>query len=210
MRPFTYRLAEDAGSAIRAAALAPQAQPLPPTMAPAHFLAGGTTILDLMKLDAMQPRMLVDINGLQNTYGAIQATPKGLWLGALVRMAEAASNPAVQGDYPVIAQSLHLAASPQLRNMATLGGNVLQRTRCVYFRDPSWPACNKRAPGSGCAALAGINRKHAVLGASDRCIASYPGDFAQALMALDATVDGAGRSLDPPLALSEDPRPRIL
>ncbi len=109
MRPFTYHRAEDAGSAIRAAALPPQGPqqgpPIPPTMAPAQFLAGGTTILDLMKLETMQPRMLVDINGLQNTYGSIQKTPQGLWLGALVRMAEAANNSTVQQEYPAIAQN---------------------------------------------------------------------------------------------------------
>jgi xanthine dehydrogenase YagS FAD-binding subunit len=109
-------------------------------------------------------------------------------------MAEAAEHPLVQCDYPVMAQALDLAASPQLRNMATLGGNVLQRTRCTYFRDTSWRACNKREPGSGCAALDGVNRKHAVLGVSDSCIATYPGDFAQALVALDAVAEIAGPS----------------
>jgi xanthine dehydrogenase YagS FAD-binding subunit len=107
-------------------------------------------------------------------------------------MAEAAEHPILRRDFPVIAQSLALAASPQLRNMATLGGNVLQRTRCSYFRDPSWARCNKREPGSGCAALDGVNRKHAVLGVSNACIATYPGDFAAALIALDATVELAG------------------
>ena len=116
----------------------------------------------------------------------------GLWLGALVRMATAAAHREVRENFPVIAQSLELAASPQLRNMASLGGNVLQRTRCTYFRDVSYKACNKRAPGSGCAAMQGYNRPHAVLGVSDHCIATYPGDFAQALMALDAQVDIGG------------------
>ncbi len=102
------------------------------------------------------------------------------------------SHPLVLANFPVIAQSLQLAASPQLRNMATLGGNVLQRTRCEYFRDVAFAHCNKRNPGSGCAALEGVNRKHAVLGASDACIATYPGDFAQALIALDASVDVVG------------------
>jgi xanthine dehydrogenase YagS FAD-binding subunit len=107
-------------------------------------------------------------------------------------MSAAAWHDVINRDYPMIAQSLLLAASVQLRNMATLGGNVLQRTRCNYFRDPGWGACNKRDPGSGCAALNGVNRKHAVLGTSDQCIAAYPGDFAQALIALDAKVDVAG------------------
>jgi xanthine dehydrogenase YagS FAD-binding subunit len=107
-------------------------------------------------------------------------------------MADAADHAEIQRQYPVIAQSLKLAASPQIRNMASLGGNVLQRTRCTYFRDVSYAACNKRNPGSGCAALEGINRMHAVLGVSDHCIATYPGDFGQALIALEASVDIAG------------------
>jgi xanthine dehydrogenase YagS FAD-binding subunit len=109
-------------------------------------------------------------------------------------MADVADHPDVQREYPVVAQALQLAASAQIRNMATLGGNVLQRTRCSYFRDQSWSACNKRSPGAGCAALDGVNRKHAVLGTSDACIATYPGDFAQALVALDAVVEIAGPS----------------
>jgi xanthine dehydrogenase YagS FAD-binding subunit len=109
-------------------------------------------------------------------------------------MAHAADHPDVATNYPVIADSLNLAASAQLRNMASLGGNVLQRTRCTYFRDMSYAACNKRSPGAGCAAMDGVNRKHAILGVSDRCIATYPGDFAQALIALDAVVDLAGPS----------------
>jgi xanthine dehydrogenase YagS FAD-binding subunit len=112
-----------------------------------------------------------------------------LRLGALARMEDVAQHPVVQRQYPVIAQSLNLAASAQIRNMASLGGNVLQRTRCTYFRDTAWSACNKRSPGSGCAALDGFNRPHAVLGTSEQCIATYPGDFAQALIALDATVE---------------------
>jgi xanthine dehydrogenase YagS FAD-binding subunit len=107
-------------------------------------------------------------------------------------MAQAVDHPAIRREYPMLAQSLSLAASAQLRNMASLGGNVLQRTRCSYFRDTSWAACNKRQPGSGCAALEGVNRKHAVLGTSRHCIAAYPGDFAQALIALDASVEIAG------------------
>ena len=122
----------------------------------------------------------------------IEATPQGLRLGALVRMSEAAEHPAVVRDYPVIAETLAQAASAQLRNMARLGGNVLQRTRCNYFRDPSYAQCNKREPGSGCAALDGFNRLHAVLGTSEACIAHYPGDFAQALIALDAVVEVLG------------------
>lgn len=192
MRPFIYARAEDVTSALRAATPDQGAAGVASTSAPAQFIAGGTLILDLMKLDTMRPRQLVDINGLDRTLGAIQPGTDALRLGSLVRMAELADHPAVNRDYPVIAQTMQLAAAAQLRNMASLGGNVLQRTRCQYFRDPSWAQCNKREPGSGCAALDGVNRKHAVLGVSGRCIAEYPGDFAQALVALDATVETLG------------------
>jgi xanthine dehydrogenase YagS FAD-binding subunit len=175
MRAFIYETAADSRVAANAGA-------------GAAFLAGGTTLLDLMKLDVMRPERVVDISGLSEPHGRIVAEPGRLRLGALARMADAARHPAVRQDYPVIVDSLLLAASPQIRNMATLGGNVLQRTRCSYFRDPGWAACNKRRPGSGCAALDGVNRKHAVLGTSDQCIATYAGDFAQALVALDARV----------------------
>ena len=180
MRAFDYVRATDAAAAVQAAG------------PDASYLAGGTTLLDLAKLDVMRPEQVIDINDLKAQFGATASGADGLHLGAFVHMAEAAAHPAVLRDYPVVAQSLLLAASPQIRNMATLGGNVLQRTRCSYFRDPSWSACNKRVPGSGCAALAGVNRKHAVLGTSEHCIATYPGDFAQALIALDATVDIVG------------------
>jgi xanthine dehydrogenase YagS FAD-binding subunit len=143
----------------------------------------------MMKID----ERLVDINALRGTrLGAIEAGPDGLWLGALARMAQVADHPAVKQPYPVIAQSLQLAASQQLRNMASLGGNVLQRTRCTYYRDISYAECNKRDPGSGCAARNGVNRMHAVLAVSESCIAAYPGDFAQALIALDSRVEIAG------------------
>ena len=157
-----------------------------------QFLAGGTTLVDLMKLDVLRPTRVVDINQLADRYSAIEADADGLTLGAMAKMADAAEHPAVLADYPVIAQSLQLAASQQLRNMATLGGNVLQRTRCPYYRDPTWDACNKRRPGSGCAAIAGPNRNHAVLGIDDSCIAQYPGDFGVALAALDAAVTLTG------------------
>ena len=181
MRCFHYQRAGDAADAVRAAA-----------GGEAAFLAGGTTLLDLMKLDVLRPAAVVDINDLADRYGRIEAADDALHLGALVRMSDAAEHPALRRDYPVIAESLQLAASSQLRHMATLGGNVLQRTRCPYFRDASWRACNKRAPGSGCAALEGVNRKHAVLGVSPHCIATYPGDLAQALVALDASLRIAG------------------
>ena len=191
MRPFTLDHAASAPAAIAAAR--PVAGPrVPPTAAPVQFIAGGTQMLDLMKLDVMQPAALVDINALGAAHGRIEVRPDGLHLGALVRMSEAAAHPAILRDYPVIAETLLMAASPQLRNMASLAGNVLQRTRCPYFRDAGWAQCNKRVPGSGCAALDGVNRKHAVLGVSDRCIAAYSGDFAQALVALGAEVQTAG------------------
>jgi xanthine dehydrogenase YagS FAD-binding subunit len=181
MRPFTYSRNNDVAAAAKAGMAADQA-----------FLAGGTTLLDLAKLDVLRPAGLIDINGLAPTYGSIESRPDGLRLGAMVRMADAAANPDVAANYPVIAQSLLLAASAQIRNMASLGGNVLQRTRCTYYRDTRWAACNKRNPGSGCAAMEGVTRKHAVLGTSDSCIAAYPGDFAQALVALDAMVEVMG------------------
>jgi xanthine dehydrogenase YagS FAD-binding subunit len=190
MRTFVYQRANDAASAIQAGALSGQASPF---AADAQFLAGGTTLIDLMKLDVMRPAAVIDINPLATSaLGRIEASEQGLRLGALVRMAQAAEHPEIRRDYPVIAQALKLAASQQIRNMASLGGNVLQRTRCTYFRDVSYAACNKRDPGSGCAALDGVNRSHAVLGTSQDCIATYPGDFAQSLIALDAAVEIMG------------------
>jgi len=191
MRPFTYQRASDPNAALTALA-ASSGNPLP-TEAAVQALAGGTTLIDLMKLDVMRPQALVDINPLAGSWAEINLDDGNLRLGALARMSDVAAHQEVQRHYPVIAQSLQLAASPQLRNMATLGGNVLQRTRCTYFRDVSYN-CNKRNPGSGCAAMDGVNRMHAVLGASDQCIATYPGDFAQALIALDANVEIAGKS----------------
>ncbi|HEY3888239.1 MAG TPA: FAD binding domain-containing protein [Caulobacteraceae bacterium] len=188
MRPFAYERAEDIGQAARQGRAAAQGQ----TDAQVQFLAGGTTLIDLMKLDVLRPSRVVDITPLQARHSAIEAGPDGLHLGALAKMSAAAEHPAVLHDYPVIAQSLQLAASAQLRNMATLGGNVLQRTRCPYYRDPSWTACNKRDPGSGCTAIGGFNRNHAVLGVDDACIAQYPGDLATALAALDAQVELSG------------------
>lgn len=184
MRPFAYEQVSNPADAARAAAA---------KNAEVSYLAGGTTLVDLMKLEVMRPNRLVDINPLHDgPQGRIEVDQTGLRLGALVRMGEAADHQVIRQRYPVIAQSLQLAASPQLRNMASLGGNVLQRTRCTYFRDVSYAACNKRNPNSGCAALAGVNRMHAVLGVSDHCIATYPGDFGQALIALDASVDLVG------------------
>lgn len=158
----------------------------------AAYLAGGTTLLDLMKLDVLQSDRIIDLGAMRADFGGIRQDDGALRLGAFAKMAEVAANEEVIAGFPVISQSLALAASAQIRNMASLGGNVLQRTRCAYYRDTSWEACNKRVPGSGCAAIEGANRTHAVLGTSSACIATYPGDFAQALMALDATVTVAG------------------
>ena len=193
MRPFAYSRADSVQSAIHAPTIADTQLETASVHASHQYLAGGTTLIDLMKLDVMRPRNVTDINALEQTpSGEISFGPRGLHLGALVRMSAAAEHADIRENYPVIAQSLELAASAQIRNMASLGGNVLQRTRCTYFRDTSYGACNKREPGSGCAALDGINRSHAVLGTSENCIASYPGDFAQALIALDAEVEVAG------------------
>lgn len=183
MQPFSFRRASDPVDAVDAAAA---------QGANSQFIAGGTNMLDYMKLNVLRPDRLVDVNALaQGVHGRIEVNDKGLRLGALVRMAEAQDHPAIKRDYPVIAASLMLAASQQIRNMASLGGNVLQKTRCEYFRETSWP-CNKRNPGAGCAAFDGMNREHAILGGGPACIATYHGDFAQALIALDATVETLG------------------
>lgn len=188
MRPFAFERAADLSQASRLGSDSGQGQ----TDAKTQFLAGGTTLIDLMKLDVLRPERVIDLGELRHSHDAIKVSADGLELGAFATMSAAADHPAVNADYPVIAESLQLAASAQLRNMATLGGNVLQRTRCTYFRDPSWSACNKRLPGSGCAAIKGFNRNHAVLGVDDSCISQYPGDFAVALVALDAQLDLSG------------------
>jgi xanthine dehydrogenase YagS FAD-binding subunit len=154
----------------------------------AEVVAGGTTLIDLMQLDVMAPGRLVDITGLDALRCVELEGEDVLKLGALTRMSEAADHPHLRERAPALAEALNLAASGQLRNMATLAGNILQRTRCHYFRDTSMP-CNRREPGSGCGALDGYSRMHAVLGTSPKCIATYPGDFAVALVALDAEVE---------------------
>ena len=194
MRSFLYQKVTDAASGMQALAAATAGDGAPLTQAAAQPLAGGTTLVDLMKLEVMRPSIVVDINPLADEWSKIELQNESLRLGALARMSDVAANSEIKKSYPIIADSLQLAASPQLRNMATLGGNVLQRTRCSYFRDVSYDNCNKRNPGSGCAALEGFNRSHAVLGTSEQCIATYPGDFAQALMALDATIEIATKS----------------
>ncbi|HEY1433007.1 MAG TPA: xanthine dehydrogenase family protein subunit M [Stellaceae bacterium] len=188
MRPFIYERAADLAQASRLGLETGQGQ----TDAPVQFLAGGTTLIDLMKLDVLRPERVVDITSLRGSHAVIETGPNGLRLGAFAKMSAVAAHSAVLASYPAIAESLQLAASAQLRNMATLGGNVLQRTRCPYYRDPSWRACNKRNPGSGCAAIVGFNRNHAVLGVDQSCISQYPGDFGVALVALDAEVDLSG------------------
>ena len=154
------------------------------------FLAGGTTLVDLMKLEVMAPDRVLDINRLP--LRGIGTTGGALRIGALARMSDVAVDPLVRRGFPVVSRALELSASGQLRNMASIGGNLLQRTRCGYFRDVSTP-CNKRRPGSGCPAIGGENRTHAVLGTSDSCVATHPSDLAVALVALDAKVRLQGR-----------------
>lgn len=159
------------------------------------LLAGGTSLLDLAKSGVAEPDTVLDISHLAGL-GTITVSETGATIGTLARMSTVADHTAIKARYPAVAQSLSLAASAQLRNMATVGGNLMQRTRCSYFRDPgTFAACNKRAPGSGCSAIGGVTRNHAVLGTSDLCIASYPGDFAVALTAFDATVDVGERQI---------------
>ncbi|MCB8837221.1 xanthine dehydrogenase family protein subunit M [Aurantimonas sp. VKM B-3413] len=154
----------------------------------AALLAGGTTLIDLAKCGVAKPRTVVDITRLPDL-PAIAHNEDGATIGALATMSRVAADAGVQARFPAVSQSLLLAASAQLRNMATIGGNLLQRTRCSYFRDPAgYPACNKRRPGSGCSALENVTRDHAILGTSDQCIALYPGDLAVALTAFDATI----------------------
>ncbi|WP_405813883.1 xanthine dehydrogenase family protein subunit M [Streptomyces sp. NBC_01390] len=151
-----------------------------------RYIAGGTTLVDLMRETVERPDTLVDISALP--LRDVTVTERGgLRIGALVRMAEAAAHPKVRTLYPVVSQALELSASAQLRNMATIGGNIMQRTRCTYFRDVT-AACNKREPGTGCAALEGFNRSHAILGTSKSCVATHPSDVAVAFAALEATV----------------------
>ncbi len=151
------------------------------------FIAGGTTLVDLMKMGVEEPTALVDISGLP--LAQIEVLPNGgLLIGAMVRNSDLAHHPAVMAQYAVLSEALLSGASPQLRNMATTGGNLLQRTRCPYFRDPSAGGCNKRIPGSGCSAIEGHHRMMAILGTSDKCIATHPSDMCVALTALEAVI----------------------
>lgn len=166
----------------------------------ADYLAGGTDLLQLLKDDIRQPTSLVDLDGIG--LDEIEATPHGLRLGALARMSDVADHPIVQRDYPVIAQALLASAAPQIRNLATIGGNLLQRTRCPYFRDTG-SVCNKRDPGSGCGALGGLNRTQAIFGGSSACVATHASDLAVALAALDAVVHLAGPAGEREIRLTE-------
>ncbi len=191
MKPFTYERAETPAQAAAAVARTPGAR----------FIAGGTNLLDLMKLQVETPTHLVDVNRLD--LHAVQDTPEGgLRVGALVSNTDLASHPRVRRDYAVLTRAIMAGASGQLRNKATTAGNLLQRTRCPYFYDTNM-GCNKREPGSGCSALGGYARQLAVVGSSDACIATHPGDMAVAMRVLDAeveTVDGTGARRTLPIA----------
>jgi xanthine dehydrogenase YagS FAD-binding subunit len=181
MRPFEFQRASDPQAAVSAIGSASSAK----------FLAGGTNLIDLMKQHVETPAQLIDINRLE--LAKIEEMPDGgLRLGALARNADTADHPLVRERYPLLAQAILAGASPQLRNLATNGGNLLQRTRCYYFYDPAFRQCNKREPGSGCAAIQGYNRIHAILGASPQCIATHPSDMCVALAALGAVVQVRG------------------
>ena len=184
MHPFTLSRATDAVSAIEAHAEDMQLA----------FIAGGTDLLGLMKDRAVSPRHLLDINHLPNMAHVESLPNGGLRIGALARMSDVAADAEVRRRFPVVAESLLFAASAQLRNMASMGGNIMQRTRCAYFRDEDDLPCNKRRPGSGCSALYGINRNHAIFGWSDDCVATHPSDVAVAFAALDAEVLVRGSS----------------
>ena len=182
MNPFTYSRAADANAAVAAIAAQPPGS---------RFLAGGTNLIDLAKMGVEQPPALVDINALP--LAEITELPGGgLRVGALARNSDTANHPLLRSRYPVLSEALLAGASPQLRNAATMGGNLLQRTRCYYFYDPAFPQCNKRVAGSGCGALEGYNRIHAILGQSEQCIATNPSDMNVALAALDAVVQVQG------------------
>ena len=175
MRPFKYTRASDPNAAARMVAANPQAK----------FLAGGTNILDLMKEDVERPTELIDLTRLK--LNEIKAAGGGVSIGALAKNTDTANHPLIRRNYPLLTQAIVAGASGQLRNMATNGGNLMQRTRCQYFYDTAMP-CNKREPGTGCGALEGLNRIHAIFGWSEKCVATYPGDMANALYALEAQV----------------------
>ena len=181
MHPFTLERPRDLSAALALRAQAGRND------APAEYIAGGTDMVQLLQEYVRRPERLVSLAGLLDS--RIEVGPQGLRLGAAATMAEVAAHPVVIQQFPVISEALLNSASPQVRNQATMGGNLLQRTRCPYFRDVGYSACNKRSPGSGCAAIGGENRWHAVLGTSDSCIAANASDLAVALVALDAVVE---------------------
>jgi xanthine dehydrogenase YagS FAD-binding subunit len=195
MHPFTLERPRDLPSALALRAQAGRND------APAEYIAGGTDMVQLLQEYVRRPERLVSLAGLLDN--RIEAGPQGLRLGAATTMAEVAAHPAVVEQFPVISEALLNSASPQVRNQATMGGNLLQRTRCPYFRDVGYAACNKRAPGSGCSAIGGENRWHAVLGTSDNCISANPSDLAVALVALDAFVEVRGPGGQRSVPLSE-------
>jgi xanthine dehydrogenase YagS FAD-binding subunit len=186
--PFTFTKAADEASALEAGASG------------ARYIAGGTTLVDLMRETVERPNAIVDINALP--LRDIDLQPSRLRVGSLVRMSELAAHPGVRRQFPVIAQALEMSASAQLRNMATIGGNLMQRPRCLYFRDVT-AACNRRTPGSGCAAIGGRNRTHAIFGTSDQCVATHPSDLAVALVALDALVITRDTQGEHPIRIAE-------
>jgi xanthine dehydrogenase YagS FAD-binding subunit len=194
MRPFTYTKPATAADAVRAITAAGPA---------ARFLAGGTTLYDLMKLNVEAPSSIIDVNSLSELSDFDTSGPGELVFGALSRMSDVAADGRLVRDYPALSESLWKAASQQLRNMASLGGNLLQRTRCAYFRGGEPFACNKRKPGSGCSARKGMDRGHALLGGSESCIAVYPGDWAVALSAFDAKVDILGPEYERTIAIDD-------
>lgn len=175
MRPFKYVRSDDPARAVQAVS----------RNQTARFVAGGTNILDLMKEDIERPTELVDISRLN--LAQIRSTSNGISIGALAKNTDTANHPIVRQQFPLLSMAILAGASGQLRNMATNGGNLMQRTRCQYFYDISMP-CNKREPGTGCGAMEGLNRIHAIFGYSDKCVATYPGDMANALYALDAVI----------------------
>jgi xanthine dehydrogenase YagS FAD-binding subunit len=188
MLPFQFDTATDESAALNAGADG------------ARYLAGGTTLVDLMRQAVERPERVIDINRLP--YRDININATRLRVGALVRMSGLAANSQVRQQFPVISQALELSASAQLRNMASIGGNLMQRPRCLYFRDVSAP-CNRRSPGSGCGAIGGRNRTHAILGTSDHCVATHPSDLAVALTALDATVIVKDREREHPIPVGD-------
>jgi xanthine dehydrogenase YagS FAD-binding subunit len=197
MKLFELSRLDDPGQAIAAGAKATTAQ----QGADIRFIAGGTTLIDLMKLNVETPQKVVDVTHLP--FGKVETLPDGsLKIGAMVRNSDLAYHPIVRKDYAVLSQAILSGASPQLRNMATTAGNLLQRTRCMYFRDTAMP-CNKREPGSGCAAITGVNRSLAILGTSEHCIATNPSDMNVALAALEATIQIRGTKGERSVSISD-------